>query len=362
MYDYGQNWQKYAKTHFYKTDAVWNYDDKIVETPLTTTDEYNDILEGLNNEYNLIELHPNLTTLKYKLRYAFQFYQRSASYYGMSYGGMYWEQETAGIDYDMFSDGTVNNTWYIDGQFFPVAVACKIDVNIPMMLASALGLNEVAVNQKYNGGMPDENHLIRGYAGDLYCEDFSTYYIQTNFYLSGTGTNQRGNFVVMLRESSTDRLVMQWTKTYQGVDWLLGSMPDILELSNGLANGTTYQNARITVHHSFTYMRAVTSVNTANTLPCDVLQPSANYPFTWAMYTNSQGKTPIFNQLQYLQNLLLSMVAVSFGKSIDATQYGLMITGCIGRNRTAGLSRLHAILGGSVHCGFNLNNCRTWNI
>ncbi len=321
-YDYGQNWQKYANTHFYKTDAVWNYDDKIVETPLTTTDEYNDILEGLNNEYNLIELHPNLTTLKYKRRYAFQFYQRSASYYGMSYGGMYWEQETAGIDYSEFSDGTVNNTWYIDGQFFPVAVACQIDVDIPMLLASALGLNEVAVNQTYNGGTADENHLIRGYAGDLYCENFSTYYIQTNFYLSGTGTNQHGNFVVMLRESSTDRLVMQWTKTYQGVDWMLGSMPDILELSNGVANGTTYQNARITVRHSFTYMRVVTSVNTANTLPCDVLQPSTNYPFTWAMYTNSQGKQQIFNQLIYLRNLLLSMVAVSFGKSIDATQYG----------------------------------------
>ena len=51
--DWGQTYNQYYKAKFMKTDCTFNDDDKLVTVQPETIDQYNDVLAGLEKEYNL---------------------------------------------------------------------------------------------------------------------------------------------------------------------------------------------------------------------------------------------------------------------------------------------------------------------
>lgn len=92
-YDRGQTWTPYWNGKFYKTDCKFNDDDKAVTVTPTTDDDYNAVIAGLEKEYDLIKLAPEIVPVKYDKRPMLQFYVPGTSVIACYLSGMWWEQE-----------------------------------------------------------------------------------------------------------------------------------------------------------------------------------------------------------------------------------------------------------------------------
>ena len=92
-YNAGQSWASYWHGTFWKTDCDFDEDAKTVIVKPTVLDAYNDILAGLDKEYNLIELAPEITEIKADKRPMIQVYVPGESVIGCFLSGMWWEQE-----------------------------------------------------------------------------------------------------------------------------------------------------------------------------------------------------------------------------------------------------------------------------
>lgn len=91
--DWGQTYNQYYKAMFMKTDCTFNDDDKLVTVQPKTTDEYNNVLAGLEKEYNLIELAPEIKYLTIRKRPLIQIYIPGDSIVSCFLGGTNWEQD-----------------------------------------------------------------------------------------------------------------------------------------------------------------------------------------------------------------------------------------------------------------------------
>lgn len=76
-----------------KTDCTFNDDDKLVTVQPETIDQYNDVLAGLEKEYNLIELAPQIEFLTIRKRPLIQIYVPGDSIVSCFLGGTNWEQD-----------------------------------------------------------------------------------------------------------------------------------------------------------------------------------------------------------------------------------------------------------------------------
>ena len=92
-YNAGQSWASYWRGTFWKTDCEFNEDDKTVIVQPTVWDQYNDVLAGLDKEYNLIELSPEMASVMADKRPMIQVYVPGQSVIGCFLSGMWWEQE-----------------------------------------------------------------------------------------------------------------------------------------------------------------------------------------------------------------------------------------------------------------------------
>lgn len=92
-YDAGQTWTEYWRGTFWKTDCEFDDDAKTVSVKPTVWDQYNDVLAGLDKEYNLIELAPEIAIVNADKRPMVQVYVPGQSVIGCFLSGMWWEQE-----------------------------------------------------------------------------------------------------------------------------------------------------------------------------------------------------------------------------------------------------------------------------
>ena len=92
-YDAGQTWASYWKGKFFKTDCEFNDDDQTAIVTPTLNDRYNDVLAGLEKEFNLIDLAPEIQPVKLQKRPMIQIYFPGQSVVGCFLSGMWWEQE-----------------------------------------------------------------------------------------------------------------------------------------------------------------------------------------------------------------------------------------------------------------------------
>lgn len=92
-YNAGQTWTSYWRGTFWKTDCEFDDDAKTVVVQPTVWDQYNDVLAGIDKEYNLIELAPEIVPVKADKRPMIQVYVPGQSVVGCFLSGMWWEQE-----------------------------------------------------------------------------------------------------------------------------------------------------------------------------------------------------------------------------------------------------------------------------
>ena len=97
-YDAGLTWAQYWKGKFFKTDCEFNDDDQTAIVTPSLNDQYNDVLAGLEKEYNLIDLAPVIQPIKYDKRPMIQVYVPGQSVIGCFLSGMWWEQECEPVD------------------------------------------------------------------------------------------------------------------------------------------------------------------------------------------------------------------------------------------------------------------------
>ena len=92
-YNAGQTWALYWSGRFWKTDCVFNVDDHNVTLTPEVADQYNDVLAGMEKEYNLIELLPETIPIKMDKRPMIQVYVPGDTNIACFLSGMWWEQE-----------------------------------------------------------------------------------------------------------------------------------------------------------------------------------------------------------------------------------------------------------------------------
>lgn len=91
--DGGKTWVPYFSGKFMKTDCTFvDYDKKVTVQP-DTIDEYNDVLAGLEKEYNLITLAPAIQRITINKRPLIQIYVPGDSVVSCFLGGTNWEQD-----------------------------------------------------------------------------------------------------------------------------------------------------------------------------------------------------------------------------------------------------------------------------
>ena len=96
-YDNGNSWSNYWSGTFWKTNCEFDADNHTVIVQPETLDKYNDILAGLDKEYNLIDLAPEIFPVKVDKRPCIQIYVPGQTSIGCFLSGMWWEQECEAI-------------------------------------------------------------------------------------------------------------------------------------------------------------------------------------------------------------------------------------------------------------------------
>ena len=92
-YDRGQLWTPYWNGKFWKTDCDFNDDDKVVTVTPTLDDDYNAVIAGLEKEFDLISLAPEIVPITMDKRPMLQYYGYGENVVGCYLSGMWWEQQ-----------------------------------------------------------------------------------------------------------------------------------------------------------------------------------------------------------------------------------------------------------------------------
>lgn len=96
-YNAGSRWVSYWKGYFYKTDCTFDEDSRTVTVSPTVDDVYKAVLDGIDKEFDLIALAPEITTVKCDKRPMIQVYVPGQTVIGCFLAGMYWETDAEAV-------------------------------------------------------------------------------------------------------------------------------------------------------------------------------------------------------------------------------------------------------------------------
>lgn len=195
--DWGQTYNQYYKAKFMKTDCTFNDDDKLVTVQPETIDQYNDVLAGLEKEYNLIELAPQIEFLTIRKRPLIQIYVPGDSIVSCFLGGTNWEQD---------ANATTDQNALIQTYHFALCDILK-EIQITSH-GSPEVISGLYVGRMSTGVSPDE------FMGDLYPELNVNYYIHIAQKLVAGGL-PIGLAGVEIRRRSDDVAMFRFTKITQ---------------------------------------------------------------------------------------------------------------------------------------------------
>lgn len=195
--DWGQTYNQYYKAKFMKTDCTFNDDDKLVTVQPETIDQYNDVLAGLEKEYNLIELAPQIEFLTIRKRPLIQIYVPGDSIVSCFLGGTNWEQD---------ANATTDQNALIQTYHFALCNILK-EIQITSQGSPAV-ISGLYVGRMPTGISPDE------FMGDLYPELNVNYYIHITQKLVAGGL-PIGLAGVEIRRRSDDVAMFRFTKITQ---------------------------------------------------------------------------------------------------------------------------------------------------
>lgn len=150
-YNAGQSWTSYWRGTFWKTDCEFDGDAETVVVQPTVWDQYNDVLAGMDKEYNLIELAPEIVPVKADKRPMIQVYVPGQSVIGCFLSGMWWEQEA-----NPESDETklVNDFHFsLNKSLFVVDVSGGGSISLPQMFTgNSFDPTQQGTQEYTNGG------------------------------------------------------------------------------------------------------------------------------------------------------------------------------------------------------------------
>ena len=195
--DWGQTYNQYYKAKFMKTDCTFNDDDKLVTVQPETIDQYNDVLAGLEKEYNLIELAPQIEFITIRKRPLIQIYAPGDSIVSCFLGGTSWEQD---------ANATTDQNALIQTYHFAL---CNILKEIQI---TSHGSPEV-ISGLYSGRMSTDVSSDE-FMGDLYPE------LNVNYYIHIAQKRVAGGLPIGLagveiRRRSDDVAMFRYTKITQ---------------------------------------------------------------------------------------------------------------------------------------------------
>ncbi len=256
--DGGRTWFQYFQGKFMKTDCTFtDYDRKVVVQP-DVIDDYNDVLAGLEKEYNLITLAPTIQRITINKRPLIQIYVPGDSVVSCFLGGMNWEQDANAT--------TDQNTLVQTYHFALCNILKEIRVTANGTPSDIAGL--------YTGRMAMDSSTDT-FSGNLFPANNNLYYIHiTQQRINGLPV---GLATVDIRRRSDDFVLFVYVKTTT-------SPFDTLEFDFVPANGSSATGTMHADMKSYSiyarYLCDVERINDSNTYPLpadDIVDDNRNY-------------------------------------------------------------------------------------
>lgn len=256
--DWGQTYNQYYKAKFMKTDCTFNDDDKLVTVQPKTTDQYDDVLAGLEKEYNLVELAPQIKFLTIRKRPLIQIYVPGDSIVSCFLGGTNWEQD---------ANATTDQNALIQTYHFALCNILK-EIQITSHGSPAV------ISGLYTGRMMT-GASANNFEGKLYPELNVNYYICiTQQRLNGLPF---GAVAVEIRKQSDDTAMFRYTKsTTSPFDTLEF---DLTAVEGSGATGTMHADMK-SYNIYARYLCDVEKIDDLNTYPLtadDIVDNNRNY-------------------------------------------------------------------------------------
>lgn len=257
--DGGRTWFQYFQGKFMKTDCTFtDYDKKVVVQP-DAIDDYNDVLAGLEKEYNLITLAPTIQRITINKRPLIQIYVPGDSVVSCFLGGTNWEQD---------ANATTDQNALVQTYHFALCNILKeIQITSNGSPAVIAGL--------YTGRMAT-GASADVFEGKLYPELNVNYYI----YISQQRINGGlpfGIAVVEIRKQSDDTVMFRYQKiTQEPFDTLEF---DLTAVEGSGATGTMHADMK-SYNIYARYLCDVEKINDLNTYPLpadDIVDNNRNY-------------------------------------------------------------------------------------
>lgn len=257
--DWGQTYNQYYKAKFMKTDCTFNDDDKLVTVQPETIDQYNDVLAGLEKEYNLIKLAPQIEFLTIRKRPLIQIYVPGDSIVSCFLGGTNWEQD---------ANATTDQNALVQTYHFALC-------NILKEIQITSNGSPAVISGLYTGRMAT-GASANVFEGKLYPELNVNNYI----YISQQRINGGlpfGIVVVEIRKRSDDTVMFRYSKaTTSPFDTLEF---DLTAVENSGATGTMHADMK-SYNIYARYLCDVEKIDDLNTYPLpadDIVDNNRNY-------------------------------------------------------------------------------------
>lgn len=257
--DWGQTYNQYYKAKFMKTDCTFNDDDKLVTVQPETIDQYNDVLAGLEKEYNLIELAPQIEFLTIRKRPLIQIYVPGDSIVSCFLGGTNWEQD---------ANATTDQNALIQTYHFALCNILK-EIRITSYGSPAV-ISGLYIGRMSTGASSDD------FVGDLYPE------LNVNYYIHIAQKRVAGGLPIGLagveiRRRSDDVAMFRYTKiTQEPFDTLEF---DLTAVEGSGANGTMHADMK-SYNIYARYLVDVDKIDDSDTHPLssdDIVDNNRNY-------------------------------------------------------------------------------------
>lgn len=257
--DGGRTWFQYFQGKFMKTDCTFtDYDKKVVVQP-DAIDDYNDVLAGLEKEYNLITLAPTIQRITINKRPLIQIYVPGDSVVSCFLGGANWEQD---------ANATTDQNALVQTYHFALC-------NILKEIQITSNGSPVVISGLYTGRMAT-GASADVFEGKLYPELNVNYYI----YISQQRINGGlpfGIAVVEIRKQSDDTVMFRYTKvTTSPFDTLEF---DLTAVEGSGATGTMHADMK-SYNIYARYLCDVEKIDDLNTYPLpadDIVDNNRNY-------------------------------------------------------------------------------------
>lgn len=257
--DGGRTWFQYFQGKFMKTDCTFtDYDKKVVVQP-DAIDDYNDVLAGLEKEYNLITLAPTIQRITINKRPLIQIYVPGDSVVSCFLGGTNWEQD---------ANATTDQNALVQTYHFALC-------NILKEIQITSNGSPAVISGLYTGRMAT-GASADAFEGKLYPELNVNYYI----YISQQRINGGlpfGIAVVEIRKQSDDTVMFRYQKvTQEPFDTLEF---DLTAVEGSGATGTMHADMK-SYNIYARYLCDVEKIDDLNTYPLpadDIVDNNRNY-------------------------------------------------------------------------------------